>query len=290
MAARLLRSSISLLLLLIELRYSLSRLLANPLTIVHAVRFQALRARWTIVQALEISLNEELSDAKAQVDIADAALDDFAVRFSNALLALTGQKRDAVLYVFFFKKPLSEFRKPILAGQLQAMTDWILSLDTTPHPTLAAMKAELITLVEAGQKATKVRDTLLLKIRDFRDVGERKQLFDEVNAERKSVEGELSKLALQTPSLGTAFSQQFFKPSEAGDATEETIDSVTLEIKDLEAKLAERALRLVEITKEAEDAAKKAEDKAAKTARLAELNKDIEARKKEAQALKDELS
>ena len=68
------------------------------------------------------------------------------------------------------------------------------------------------------------------------------------------------------------------------------IESVGAEIKALEVKLAERSVYLIEIKKETEDASKAAEGKAAKAARLAELNKDIEAKKKEAQALKDELS
>jgi hypothetical protein len=102
MLARMLRSSIALLTLLIELRYTLSRLLAQPLTAGHAPRFQGLRDQWSTVQSQEISLNEELSHARAQIDIADAGLDDFATRFSHAVQAVTGQKRDAALYLHFF--------------------------------------------------------------------------------------------------------------------------------------------------------------------------------------------
>jgi hypothetical protein len=288
MPARLLKSSISLLTLLIELRYTLSRFIAHPLTSGFVAVFQALRDQWSVVQALEIALHEELSNAKAQVDIADAALDDFAARFSAAVLAVTGQQRNE-FYLHFFNKPLNEFRRPVLSGQLKAMTDWILSLEKIPHPTLAAMRPELIALVEAGKTAASNRDTSALKIRDFRDVGGRKELFDKINAERKNAHGALSKLALATPGLPGNFQDQFFKPGEVDDEPEETIDSVDAEIKVLEQRLKERKERLDELKKAADDATKAADEKAQKAAKLAELNKDIEAKQREAQALKDEL-
>lgn len=290
MPARLLKPSLALLTLLIQIRYTLSRLLAHPLTSTFVPAFQALRDQWTAVQALEISLNEQLSNAKAQVDIADAALDDFATRFSNALKALTGQNQGADLYVHFFKKPLNEFKRPILSRQLAAMEAWILSLDGTAHATLAAMKPELIALVTAGKKAEADLTAIEQKIRTFRDVGERKQLFERTNAERKNTHGALAKLALSTPGLPGSFQDQFFKRSESDDEPEETIDSVDVEILALEEKLKERRERLAELKKEADDAAKEAEDRAQKEARLAALNKDIEAKKKEADALKDELT
>jgi hypothetical protein len=289
MPARLLKNTIALLTLLIDLRYTLSRLLAHPLTSSFLPAFQALRTKWTEVHTQEITLHEALSDARAQVDIADTALDDFAARFSNAVLALTGQKRDAPLYVHFFPKPLSEFRKPILAGQLRDMKNWLLSLATTPHSTLAAMKTELETLVTAGEKATQARDTIVLKIRDFRDVGERAQLITKINAERKDLHGALSKLALSTPGLPSNFQNQFFKLADSDDEAEETVESLDAEIKELEERLAERNKLLVELKQEAADEAKEAQEKAQKALKLAELNKDIEAKQKEAKALKDEL-
>lgn len=289
MPARLLRPSLSLLALLLELRYTLSRLGANPLTSSFVPRFQTLRERWSAVQAQEIALNEELSDAKAQVDIADAALDDFANRFSSALQIVTGQKRDAPLYEHFFKKPLGEFRRPVLAGQLKAMEDWLLLLQSTPHTTLADMRPALVTLVEAGKAAAARRDSLTLQIRSFREVGERRQLFDQVNAERKELYGALGKLALSTSGLSSAFPNQFFKPGESDDTPEDTIESVEAEILALEEQLTERKERLIELKQEAEAEARAASDQAQKEARLAELKQEIEARQKEAQALLDEL-
>ena len=290
MPAHLIKATVGLLTLLIELRYTLSRLIANPLTAAFVPAFQALRTQWTAVQAQEISLNEALSDAKAQVDIADAALDDFARRFSNAILALTGQSYTDELYTHYFKVPLAQLARPTLRGPLQTMIGWLVSLaDPACPPTLAAMAPELKTLTDAGTAAQNARDALVLKIRSFRDVGERAQLFDAVNAERKHTEGALKKLGLATKGLPTTFSNEFFKPSEAEDPPPETVASVTDEITALGAQVTERNKRLDELKKEAADEATAAATKAQKQAQLDALNADIEAKKKQAQALKDEL-
>jgi hypothetical protein len=154
------------------------------------------------------------------------------------------------------------------------------------------MLPELTALVEDGNRATARRDELALNLRNFRDVGERRQLFDRVNAERKELHGTLSKLGLSTPGLGSTFANQFFKPGESEDEPEETIEtieSVTGEILALDEKLAQRRERLADLEREAADAEQEAEDRARKEARLAELKQEIEARQKELQVLAGEL-
>ena len=140
MNARLLRPTIALLTLLGEIRYTISRLTAANILAAFLDKLIAARAQWTIIQAKEIAYYEELSDLLAQIDIADDRLDDFAMRFSNAILALTGQKRDAKLYLHFFKKPLHELIRPTLGGQLATMANWITSLgEPGMPPSLVAM-------------------------------------------------------------------------------------------------------------------------------------------------------
>jgi hypothetical protein len=207
--------------------------------------------------------------------------------------AVTGQKRDDTLYLHFFPRPLNEIRRLVLGAQLKIMQDWMVLLAANPHPTLVAMLPELTTLVEDGNRATARRDELTLNLRNFRDVGERRQLFDRVNAERKELHGVLTKLGLSTPGLGSTFANQFFKPGESNDESNdepvETIESVTGEILALDEKLAQRRERLADLAREAADAEQEAEDRARKEARLAELKQEIEARQREAQALAGEL-
>ena len=189
----------------------------------------------------------------------------------------------------FFPRPLNEVRRPVLGGQLKLMHDWLVWLAASPHPTLVAMLPELTALVETADQAVAHRDTLALRLRNFRDVGERRRLFDQVNAERKELHGALSKLALSTPGLSSTFPNQFFKPGESDDTPVETIESVAAEILAQEETLAQRRERLAILEREAADAEQEAEDRARKEARLAELEQEIEARQREAQALAGEL-
>lgn len=292
MTARLLRPTLALLTLLGEIRYTISRLTAAALLPSHLAKHQALRDQWTQIQAKEIGFYEQLSDALAQVDIADDKLDEFAIRFSNAVLALTGQKRDAKLYVHFFKKPLNEFLRPTLSGQLAAMDGWIKSLEepSTP-PSLAAMLPELVALVAAGKTAAGTRDEIKLKIKQFREVGERRQLIDQINAARKELHGALTKHAVETAGLPNDYANRFFKPGEAGgdDAQEETVESLGPEVAKLEAVLFEKKARLVALQKAAEEAAARDQERAAKLAQIEALNKEIEEKQKAAKALLDGL-
>lgn len=138
MAARTLYPRSSLINLLGEIRYTLSRLQVSPAALAHVPAFQALRDQWTGVQAQEITIQESLSDAKAQIDAADDALDDFADRLSKAVLTITKDDRTHALYVHFFgKKTLNEFKRPVLRGQLEAMRAWVKSLKESPHASLS---------------------------------------------------------------------------------------------------------------------------------------------------------
>jgi len=254
-------------------------------------KFQALRDGWTTIQNKEIALYEQLSDALAQVDNADDKLDDFARRFRQAVLIVTGQSQKAALYLHFFKKPLHELIRPTLSGQLVTMEGWIKSLEEpTTHASLSAMLPELVALVTAAKAAEALRDDTKLKIKQFREVGERRLFIDQVNAARKELHGSLSNLALKSPNLASDFAQGFFKPAEAGEEeAEETIESVSIEIKRLEMALEEKRARLVELQKAADDAAEKAQKKAETQAKLDAINKEIEDKQKAAKALEDEL-
>ena len=63
MTARLLRAGIALLTLLMEIRYTISRLTAAQVLSASLAKFQALRDGWNVIQAKEIALHEQLSDA-----------------------------------------------------------------------------------------------------------------------------------------------------------------------------------------------------------------------------------
>ena len=289
--ARILRPTIALLTLLMEIRYTVSRLIASSLLANFLTRFQALRAEWGMVQQREIALLEQLSDALAAVDIADDHLDDFARRFQQVVLALTGHDKKAGLYTHYFKKSLADLIRPTLSGQLTAMAAWITSLEepTTPQK-LKDMLPELKQLVQAGKDAEKLRNDIKLQIRQFRDIGERKMLIDHINADRKELHSALTSLALSDKTLPSDLAAGYFKVAESGEEEpEETIDSLAIEIKRLEDALLAKRERLVELQNEADKAAQKAARTAEKRAELAALNKGIEEQRQKALELEAEI-
>lgn len=291
MTARLLKVTIALLTLLGELRYTMSRLAASGLLPAFMVRFQALRDTWTVMMEKEITLHEQLSDALALVDVADDKLDDFARRFHTAVLALTNQSRTHDLFKHYFKKPLHALIRPTLSGQLTAMSAWIKSLkEPGTAPTLFAMLPELELLTDAGQKAEARRDGLKASIKQFREIGERRQFVDHVNAERKELHAALTALTLSIPGTPADIAQGYFKPGETPEEEpEETLESLSKEIAALEAGLQAKRDRLVELQKAEDDAAQRAAAKAKKEADLAALKQDIEAKQQAAKDLEDEL-
>lgn len=296
MPARLLYPRTSLLTLLGELRYTLSRLHATPKTAPFVATFQTLRDEWKTVLDKEISLQESLSDAQALIDAGDAGLDDFASRLSKAILTITKDDRTNPLYTHFFgDKSLSEFRRPNLGAQLQAMRPWADSLTTSPHPTLKAMAQEHAHLIAAADKAVSARDKARQQNRQLRDVGERRQFLDKLNAARKATYGALAKLAIETPGMPSDFADHFFRGETSGDRDEEddqaphTLESVKAAIADLEGQLKARRADLEKLEAEAKAAEAKAATRQADKAALGDLQQRMAEMAKQAEELQKRL-
>lgn len=251
-----------------ELRYTQSRLLAHPLAAPFAPTFQALRHDWTPVHNKQLALQEALADARARVDICDEDCDDFASRFGKAVLTIVKDNRKHPLWLAYFgKKSLSAFKRPVLAGQLNAMEKWIPSLQTSPHQSLQDMASELVTLVAAAKKAVAERDACHEAIKHFNNLGERKQFIDQLNGARKEVHGQLAKLVHETIGLPADFADRFFASSESDKQTEEpeSVASLKAHITELTEALDAAKARLSALEEqEANQAeAKKAEAEAA---------------------------
>jgi hypothetical protein len=295
MSARILKPKTALITLLGELRYTLSRLHANPLTTAHVATFQALRDEWRPVLDKEISLQEALSDAQALIDAEDAALDDFASRVSKTVLTITKDDRGSALYTHFFgNKSLSEFRRPNLGAQLEAMRPWGDSLANSPFPALKAMAKEHAQLVAAADKAVSARDKARQQNKQFREVGERRQFVDKLNAARKVTHGALAKLALETPGLPSGFADQFFRSEASRDEgddeeTPPTIAQVTETIDALEAQLTSQKALLAKLQGEAEAATKAAAAREADQTALSDLQQRMAEMAKQAEQIQKRL-
>lgn len=295
MAVKTLNHRTSLLALLHHPTFTANRLRVHPLAAPHVARFEARRVEGRQLLLLELDHVERKAEAYANVVAVDVRLDAFADRLSQEILTLTGKNRKSPLYTHYFEKPLNELTRPVLRGQLEAMTKWMVSLPKSPYPTLAGMVPELQALLEEANAAVEARKDAEQANREFRDVGERRQWVDRLNADRKEVYGALSKLPHEHPHLPADFADQFFaRESEDGagadESEEETVEALKGQAASLREALADVEARIV-AAEEAEAAAREAEAvRAAKEAALAELDRaasELEARRA---ALRAELT
>jgi hypothetical protein len=128
-------------------------------------------------------------------------------------------------------------------------------------------------------------------IRKFRDVGARRQLFGKVNAARKKAHGDLAKLAIETPGLPSDFPDGFFRSAPAvEDVNEPTVESVTQDIGDLEAKVVAAKEQLTALQAAAALAQKAADEKASDQAQLDALDVQEAELAKQKAALKQKLA
>jgi hypothetical protein len=291
MSARLLSPRSSLLALIGDIRYTLSRLKADPHAAAHVAAFEELRDEWKSAQAQEILNQEELSDAQAALDLADVNIDAFGSRVSKTLLTLVKDDRNHPLYLHFFgAKALSVFLRPKLGIELQAMRPWLVSFETSPHPALQAMAPELGMLIVAADKAITARDEVKAKIRTFYDMGQRRLLFDKCNGLRKSTHGALAKLALTTVGLPSDYADGFFRNDASEDPSPApTVESVKVTITDLETKLTAAKALLARLEEAAAEELRLAAEQLSHEQQLVGIRRQQEELEKAAKELESKL-
>lgn len=212
MSARLLNPRSSLLALLGDIRYTLSRIKADPLAERFLSAFEGLRDEWTVVQAQEIENQEELSDALALVDLVDIQLAAFANRVSAAVLTLVKEDRNHPLYLHFFgENSRSVLVRPKLGIEMLEMRPWLVSMENSPHPSFQAMASDLGLLIVAAEKAVMALEAVRAKVRVFYDGGARRKLFDRCNEARRSTHEALARIALENVSLPSEYPDGFFR-------------------------------------------------------------------------------
>lgn len=287
MAVRNLRHLISLLALRGEIIHTLDQVKAHPLTQTYIPVFEALRDEWSAVFAEELALRDGLSAANARIVSIDTTLNGLAGRVSKLLLVITDDDKTHPLYVAYFKKKtLSDFKRPILGAQLEAMKGWISELKTSEDPNLVTLGADVEAAVTLADAAVAARSKLEADNAFFRETGSRKKLFDKVNAARQQTHGELAKMPHEKLGLPATFANLFFRHlASDNDDAPITVEMIDEEIAALEEQVADkRALRealLAERAKEAQVQAAKAAEQAA----LAELERAAaEATRKVAEA------
>lgn len=292
MAVRNLHHGMSLLALRGEIIHTLDQLKANPLTSAHVAAFESLRDDWGVVFAEELALRDSLSAANARIFMRDAELNGLASGVSKGVLTLTGDDRSHPLYIAYFKKKsLSDFKRPILGAQLDAMRGWVPELKKSDGPGLASLGAEVEAAVAAADEAVNARTLLETQIAFFREAGSRKRLFDKANAVRKQTHGELAKMPHETLGLSAGFANIFFRhDSSAADEEVVTVEILDAEIAALATQLAEKKAHRAELAAALEQQAKAEAEKAAELAALVELEKAAAAAAQKVAAAKAKLA
>jgi septal ring factor EnvC (AmiA/AmiB activator) len=147
--------------------------------------------------------------------------------------------------------------------------------------------------VDAADKAVKTRDALAAQCTFFREIGNRKKLFDKVNAVRNLTYAALAKMPHDHVGLPRSFADLFFLHDSSGDDKPATIDSIDQELASLEKQVAEKQEQRKGLVAELEILAQEEAQEAAKQAAIAALQEETAAMTKkiaEAQAKILELS
>jgi hypothetical protein len=256
MAVRTIQPRTSLSAVLPEITYTRSRLKAHPLGAPFVAAFDALRAEWTTVHDKELVLRDAITDAQALIDHVDDVLDTQVNGIVNAILTVTNGDRTHPLYKHFLgSKTPSDFKRPVLGGQLEAMKTWGPSLAASEHANLAAFAPAVGELIAQANSAVAAKAAAEAARDQFRDFGDRKKFVDKLNGTRKEIHGALAKLAHEHSNVPTNFADRSFRRearAEQGEEEEATIASVKASIVELQKDLAAKQKLLSDL--EAEEA------------------------------------
>lgn len=276
-----------------HLRFTVQNLEAHPLTKNLSGPLIGLQAEWMNIFQTELDLNDQAAYAGIVVVAVDRDLNKIAKRVSKELLTITGDDSSHPLYQHYFQaKPLHVFVRPILGKQLEAMRAWLPSLSASDSPACKALGLELSPLIQQADAAVQAETKALDDLKRFRDIGERFQFINKVNAALKTVYGTLAAMPHDHLGLPSNFAHDFFmRVRVSGEVEDEpTVESLEEEIDGLSAELEAKKLRLSELKTEHEKAAKKLEAKALAEAKRTQLEKELADKQKELDALSRELS
>lgn len=277
-----------------EMFYTTSALSADAEAATHAAAFDDfLTKAWQPVADRERALRCGVLRSQAQVAGADRRLDAWLDRFHGSLLISTGHRRDVPQYQRYFgAQPPSLLKRPVLGVQLLTLSGWVPSLKAATDAKLAALGKELEALVLEGQQAEAGLDAARALVRDFRDVGARKALFDVANALRKSTYGALASYSHQHPekNLRPDWADGFFR-HDWRDRPSPDIEHVRLssEIAGLSNALDTRKARLSELAALRAQAEAKAKERRSAEEHLQVLVSEARAKEAEVKALRDRL-
>lgn len=245
-----------------EATYTHVRLQANPLTAALADDFTPFFSIWDVVNKQEIELRKDIIRHHALIGACDDDLDVIVDAVQQAVLLQTKNDRKAPLFRLYFGVKLpSELKQPVLGNQLEIMRGWIPSLQSSPSSVLSGLGERLQVKVAAADKVVASQAVAEQRNRDFRAIGERNDLVDNLNALRKATYGKLSELPHANPQehLPATFAEPFFRHESGSKSAPLTTEALQRKVEEMQQGLA---------AAQAELAASVARDEAAAQARL----------------------
>lgn len=267
---------------------------ANPLAAPLVPKFEALIDENKNVAALRVDRVIAIATDSAKAFYLDAELNDIVDEFVAALQKVTKKNRkDPLWSVFLGSSDTATFKRPILRGQLAAMTVWPASAAATPHDELKAIGVKLAAILPDADAAEKALAGSKQALVDFDSVGPWAAHITKSNAERQAAWGLLSELPHKNPGLKlpAGFADLFFlhDTSRRGANAARTSKDISDEIAVLEDKLAPLKADLAAALADEKAAKEKADQDAADQAALALAEKEQADAAAKAEALKKKL-
>ena len=159
-----LKSNLSLLLLRRHVRYTMARIRTRAWGKTWLALFESEQKNIDTALQAETRLSDAVEDAEAAIDTIDDVLNGVALQAGSLVkLRYRGKQRDDVMAALFGSLYPSEFAKPMLGEQLEAMAKWTEIFKTL---TVSAL-SDLAPKVEAAPKVEpepKIEATLIKRL------------------------------------------------------------------------------------------------------------------------------
>lgn len=257
--------------------YTLARLTSDPRGVPFRQRFKELREEWKKLQLLEFDLQDEKTEAGADLKYRDDNLDAFVDRVDAATYSYQ-RLRD----LLFGEKTPYAFKRPIAGDQLKAMALWGNSFASKDAPTeVQAMAPELDGLLKEAQSASDRKEEATRKLKEFYAIGAKKNFIEKLNRERDEVERYFSKFVSDNPALGLdrKYPLSFFWRRETEGALE-LEDELALLQEQIEAQKEALSFfenRLKELIAQKESKDREAQEERARQERIEALQRELSA-------------
>jgi hypothetical protein len=262
--------------------FTLNRLRTDPDALPLVAAFTPFGAQWTTADAQELAADDAVSLAESTAMGADVVLNKLAIQVE---FIITGGSRDKVsnptYQLYFGTSTRTEFIRPLLGKQLDAMLKWPPLLAASTNPALVAQNAPVVAALAAASTAQTGLAQAQASRTAFR-AGARTALFGAYNALATSTYAGLVSIQKTSPQLGlpndwpSTFFQRLHTPA---DTTPAAVAELVVS----------HTTKLAKATKKQTEVAAKETAKAAKVAAKAKQREAEAAAKKAVDAAKAAL-